>query len=86
MLPTSPKKIFAGFQFQNKKATQELIVNISKTGRYSDLFFKYANIIPKSIVIHMEELIPSIPSIKLKILINHMHKKIIEIIWYVSCC
>ena len=36
ILPTSPKNIFAGFQFQYKKAKQVDITKISNVGRYSD--------------------------------------------------
>ena len=76
ILPTSPKNIFAGFQFQYKKAEQVDITKISNTGKYSDLFKKCAIIIPAQIVMIIIGLIPSIPSIKLKILMNQEHIKI----------
>ncbi len=34
ILPTSPKNIFAGFQFQYKKAKQVDIIKISNDGKY----------------------------------------------------
>ena len=80
MLPTSPKKIFAGFQFQYKKARHEIIHKISKAGKYSDLFNIYAKVTPRNIEIDIERLIPSIPSIKLKIFINQENNKMIIII------
>ena len=44
MLPTSPRNIFAGFQFQYKKAKQVDIIKISNEGKYSELFDIYAKI------------------------------------------
>ena len=38
ILPTSPKNIFAGFQFQYKKAKQVDVIKISNEGKYSELF------------------------------------------------
>ena len=72
MLPTSPKNIFAGFQFQYKKPEQIDIIKISNEGKYSELFTRYAKIIPIQIVMVIIELIPSIPSMKLKMLINQV--------------
>ena len=72
MLPTSPKNIFAGFQFQYKKAEQIDIIKISNEGKYSELFTKYAKIIPIQIVMVIIEVIPSIPSMKLKMLIKQV--------------
>ena len=76
ILPTSPKNIFAGFQFQYKKAEQVDIIKISNIGKYSDLFKKCARIIPVQIVMAIRGLIPSIPSIKLKILTNQVNIRI----------
>ena len=72
ILPTSPKNIFAGFQFQYKKAKQIDTIRISNEGKYSELFTKYAKIIPIQIDMVIIELIPSIPSMKLKMLINQV--------------
>ena len=78
ILPTSPKNIFAGFQFQYKKAKQIDIIKISNEGKYSELFDIYAKTMPIQIVMVIIALIPSIPSMKLKILINQVQINIIK--------
>ena len=80
MLPTSPKNIFAGYQFQYKKPEHIDIIKNSNEGKYSELITRYAKIIPIQIVTVIIALIPSIPSMKLKILINQVHINIIKII------
>ena len=78
ILPTSPKNIFAGFQFQYKNAEHIDIIKISNEGKYSELFTKYAKIIPIQIDILIIILIPSIPSMKLKMLMNQAQINIIK--------